>query len=572
MFIKKLVISTPTEIIRDIDFHSGLNLIIDDTPTENSKATGNNVGKTTVLKLVDFCLGAKPTTIYADTENKNEVYSLVRDFLVDNQVEIKLVLVDSLNDPESKQLIIQRNFLSSTKTVRKINGEEIASKDFEGELERRLVPGKQNEKPTFRQIISHNIRYRDENITNTLNTLNKFTTDIEYETLYLYLLGCGFNRGEEKSLLDEKLKQEENALRILLRNKTQNNYVIALGLVNDEIETLTEKKNSLNLNKTLEEDIDHLNLAKYKIDKLASQITRFEIRKSLIEESINQLEKDVSNIDSGSLHLLYNEARTNITGLQKTFDDLLLFHNQMISEKKRYISQELPGINQRLVECKKELGEIRVEEKNLTEKITGGNSFIDLDSLITEMNNKFRLKGEYETILSQTNEISCTIQDLKNKISDIDKELFSESFESRLKDKVKKFNKYFSLVSQELYGETYALSYDQKENKKGTKSYQFSAFNANLSSGKKQGEILCFDLAYILFADEEKIPCFHFLLNDKKELLHDNQLIKVAEFVKSKNIQLVISILKDKLPASVLKGAHVAIELSPESKLFKIEK
>ena len=59
MFIKKLIISSPSEIIREIDFYSGLNLIIDDTPAEDTKSTGNNVGKTTVLKLVDFCLGAK---------------------------------------------------------------------------------------------------------------------------------------------------------------------------------------------------------------------------------------------------------------------------------------------------------------------------------------------------------------------------------------------------------------------------------------------------------------------------------------------------------------------------------
>ena len=93
-----------------------------------------------------------------------------------------------------------------------------------------------------------------------------------------------------------------------------------------------------------------------------------------------------------------------------------------------------------------------------------------------------------------------------------------------------------------------------------------------MSSGKKQGEILCFDLAYLLFADEEQLPCLHFFLNDKKELMHDNQLVKVAEFVQSQNIQLVISILKDKLPTTVLDKAHIAVELSQKNKLFKIEK
>ena len=53
--------------------------------------------------------------------------------------------------------------------------------------------------------------------------------------------------------------------------------------------------------------------------------------------------------------------------------------------------------------------------------------------------------------------------------------------------------------------------------------------------------------------------------------MHDNQLIKVVEFVQNKNIQLVVSILKDKLPEGILEKAHTAVELSQESKLFKIE-
>lgn len=77
---------------------------------------------------------------------------------------------------------------------------------------------------------------------------------------------------------------------------------------------------------------------------------------------------------------------------------------------------------------------------------------------------------------------------------------------------------FFSEVSKKLYGETYAIKYETEINKKQQKMYKFSTFNANMSSGKKQGEILCFDLAYIQFADSEKMPCVHFLLNDKKEL------------------------------------------------------
>jgi hypothetical protein len=60
-------------------------------------------------------------------------------------------------------------------------------------------------------------------------------------------------------------------------------------------------------------------------------------------------------------------------------------------------------------------------------------------------------------------------------------------------------------------------------------------------------------------------------LNDKKELMHDNQLIKVADYIQNKDIQLVVSILKDKLPEDLVNKANVVVKLSQESKLFKIE-
>ncbi|WP_042229636.1 DUF2326 domain-containing protein [Paenibacillus popilliae] len=62
----------------------------------------------------------------------------------------------------------------------------------------------------------------------------------------------------------------------------------------------------------------------------------------------------------------------------------------------------------------------------------------------------------------------------------------------------------------------------------------------------------------------------HFLLNDKKELMHDNQLIKVADYVSRKNIQLVVSILKDKLPVSLLDKAHIVVELIQVHRLLSL--
>ena len=244
----------------------------------------------------------------------------------------------------------------------------------------------------------------------------------------------------------------------------------------------------------------------------------------------------------------------------------------MILEKVKFISQDLPDLENKLEESRKDLNNLLTEKKRLSEKISKGNTFDELEKVISELNEKYRIKGEYESTIAQIAEVEENISNLNMQIDEIDNILFSDAFEDKLKNQIKKFNRFFSSVSQELYDESYALTYEKAKNKKtGKMVYKFNSFNANMSSGKKQGEILCFDLAYLLFAENEKIPSLRFLLNDKKELMHDHQLIKVAEYVKNRNMQLVISILKDKLPEKALENAHVVVELSQEEKLFKIE-
>lgn len=63
----------------------------------------------------------------------------------------------------------------------------------------------------------------------------------------------------------------------------------------------------------------------------------------------------------------------------------------------------------------------------------------------------------------------------------------------------------------------------------------------------------------------------HFLLNDKKELMHDNQLLKIADLVNKNDIQFVASILKDKLPKELDNNDYFIVKLSENDKLFRIE-
>jgi hypothetical protein len=63
------------------------------------------------------------------------------------------------------------------------------------------------------------------------------------------------------------------------------------------------------------------------------------------------------------------------------------------------------------------------------------------------------------------------------------------------------------------------------------------------------------------------VGCF---LNDKKELVHDNQLLKIARMVNDKGINFVASILKDKLPEELNREEYFVVKLSQGDKLFRV--
>lgn len=571
MFLKSLTISSKGEIIREINFKKGINLIVDETSNIDDKTTGNNVGKTTVLKLVDFCLGADSRIAYVDPESKKDTYTLVKDFLINKEVLITLILKEDLENKNSSEIIIERNFLSYKKKIQRINGDNLTEEEFELKLLQLIIPEHHEEKPSFRQIISHNIRYKDENINNTLKTLDKFTTDAEYETLYLFLFGCDFSGGNSKQIILEKLKQENNFKSRLEKQQTKTAYETALALIDSEIKDLNEKKSRFNLNENFELDLDKLNKIKYEINRKSSELSKYTIRIDLINEAEQEINSRKSEIDLQQLQLIYQQASDNISGIQKTFNDLVSYHNKMITEKVKFIKKELPELEKKLRDEQSQLKKLLNEEKDLSLLITQSDSFEALEGIIVGLNEKYKTKGEYENVLKQLTEVDGNIKNYTTQLDQIDDELFSNHFEKTLQEQLNKFNKHFASISSQLYNEQYLIKYDIIKNKNNQRLYKFSAFNSNISSGKKQGEISCFDIAYTIFANEEKISCLHFLLNDKKELMHDNQLVKIAEFVNKNNIQFIASILKDKLPEELNNEDYFAVKLSQKDKLFRIE-
>lgn len=566
MFLRRLLLEKDGLIIRDIVFRKGINLIVDETSDTEKKSSGNNVGKTTTLRVIDYCLGSDGKNIYTDPEFKNKTNSKVESFLRDNNIVVTLTMVNSFDSAASEELTIRRNFLKDRKnSFIEVNGETVTKTSLQSVLKKMVFKNESN-KPTFRQIISKNIRDDKLRLSNTVKVLHPSSKAEEYEALYLFWFGITIDSAARKQQLLSKKSIEDTLQKRLKKDSSLSQIIQSYLLIVDEIEILENKKSEFNINENYDIELKELNEIKSDINRLTTLSARLSLRKSLIEESIEELNSEFADIDSARIKELYFEAKSLMPNLQKTFEETLEFHNGMVNEKMKFISGDLPDINKELEKVNSQLEVGLSKEKYLTDSLIKSGKVEDLQGVITSLNLAYEKKGSLEEQKRLWEKSNQVLEDINLELRDIDEGIYS--LDDKLQANVAIFNKFFAALSEELYGEKFVLSADKNE--KGYELNITSLFS-NPGTGRKKGEMASFDLAYIQFADFMNINCLHFVLQDQIENTHDNQISSLfTDIIGNINCQYVLSVLKDKLPSDINISEYEILTLSQHNKLFKI--
>jgi uncharacterized protein YydD (DUF2326 family) len=566
MFLKSLKILNRDSLIREITFHKGINLIVDETPEDPSKtSTGNNVGKTTVLRLVDYCFGGEGKNIYQDTEFKKQPNTFVENFLKGNDIIIEIELVADLEDKTSELVLIRRNFQQRSKKIQTVNGENITNNnEFDKKL-KEFIFKSEVDKPTFRQIISKNIRDEKNKMTNIVKVLNSFSTPEVYEALYLFWLGIDTDALDQKQRLSESKKREENFQRRLKKEGELSLVLQQLTFINAKIEELSQKKNLFVINENYGDDIDELNKTKAELNSVSTLLSRLEMRHDLILESKDELENEHSKIDVYQIRQLYERANSLIPNLQTSFEDTVKFHNDLLNEKLKYITKELPELEVTINQTKISLKALQRKESLLTIKIKKSGFTEDLELIVIELNKLSEKKGSLEEQKRLWESSNEKLRNIETELNGINEGITSG--DDLIQSRITLFNKYFSDLSNQLYGEYYLLSTQKTE-----KGYDLIVTNieGNPSTGKKKGQIAAFDFAYMKFADSLDIICLHFVMHDQLENIHDNQLNTIVEVANQLNGQYIVPILRDKVPENIDISEFEVVSLSQTDKLFRI--
>ncbi len=555
MFLDKLVISAKFGIIREVKFNpQGVTLIT---------SYDNSVGKTTLLRAVDFCLGSDGKDIYTDKEFKT--VNEIKDYLESNEVAFTLYL----NTISGKSHVLFRQFEKGGHFINLIDAEDyLTNKYAEGVMA--IVFGARATKPTLRQIMPKFIRKEEDTKNNTLKYLHGATTNADYETIRLFLFGFS-----DKKMLSDRLslknilKKAEDKLKVLLNKSSLNKAEQVLkGIENDIMKKEKEEKN-FQLDSVYDEDLKTLNILNKKVNDLTSEISNIELKITLNKETLQELKSNIANVDSQTIKELYEEA-TNITSdIHKTFEETLYFHNTVIQRKVDFVSKNIEDSERLLANRRTELPILLAEKTKIFNRLQSKGSFADIQKLQSDINMLYQKKGEEVKFIDMVKEAKKEVEINKHELEELVNKL--KIYTKDLQNNITIFNNYFREYSTTLYNEQYVMYVEIDQDFKKF-DFKIEGVEANVGGGKKKAQITAFDLAYISFIDEMNINLPKFVIHDSIEDIDSTQIKNLFDIANSINGQYIVSVLENVLDSSLTKDfikSKTQLELSENDKFFK---
>jgi uncharacterized protein YydD (DUF2326 family) len=568
MQLVSLTIDRANQVLREITFKDGLNLILD-KPTDSGKQSGNNVGKTTVLRLIDFCLGSDGDEIWQDSEFKDRVNQDVFDLLHGTPfVFITLKISDKFRGSHS----LRRSFkVKGRKGTGLLFIDEVPQDSITAYRDevKNILFGTKARKPSLRQLAPKFVRSSNGVMSKTLKFLGSFGSEVDYEAAHLFLFGF-FNVSvlEERAALTDKRAVVARDLLGATRQRKEGEIEQLLLHLRREID---EAQASIQVHGEVPEIAAAANSVseiRAQASGVGSALGRIEGEIASISLAIASLKHDYDNIDYVAVKSIYSEAGKYHEKLQHDWEDLSNFVTNLRGRKERFLQQQLDELNEKAATARQALARLQVEEENLVMALRQTRAFEVALEARADLHEKLKQVGGLEESLK-------TIQSLRASLEEIDSKLDAtrqamEDGKAQLTQRVSLFNEFFSSLSKELYGEQYLLTFDESKN--GSIVFSLTSIGANVGAGKKVSQTAAFDIAYIKFLRAASINFPTFVCHDGVEAVHGNQLSELLTTANGLDGQLVLAAIRDKLPGinETFLEENTILELAQDDKLFRL--
>lgn len=457
MQLSKLIVRRGDSLIRKVSFKSGLNLILD-KPTHQKTQSGNNVGKTTVLRLVDYCLGADGNYIWQDTEFKKNINQEVYDFLHGSPpVTVELELKS-----RSRNYVLTRSFIKkkAAADAYKVDGELCRNITEYRSAVRNILFNAGGGKPTLRQLIPKFVRSSPQTMARTLKFLGDYASDSDYESVHLFLFGFfDVDVLEERPQLQSTKKNLARDLEALTRIRNEGEIEQLLLLLRSEVE---QSQNLSQLQSEIPEIAMHADRVaelRAKAMGVAATLANTDAEIQTIQLAIRELRDEYSDVDRRSVERIYKEAERYIPDLQHDWAELVDFIQNLRGRKERFLNSQAHELQEQAATLRHDLRGLQDLERREIGSLHTSSVFLEALETRTELQEKLRRVGGLEQQLADIQQVKSQLDVVTQQIGQTKDQI--DDGKAALRQNVAIFNKYFSRLSKDLYGEEYLLHFDE---------------------------------------------------------------------------------------------------------------
>jgi uncharacterized protein YydD (DUF2326 family) len=552
------IFSRTLSTFKELKFHDGLNiLVVDKTPTSTGKQTRNRAGKTSLIELVHFLLGGDcdKDSLFRSKELENHFFGITFD-LKDSKTTVErtglepseiIILEGETDDWPIKPSFKKR---AEKKIISNTNWNAVLGEKIFG-----LKEDKGKYSPTFRSLFSYFVRRENSGgfiyptQQNSLQQRWDQQVDISFflDLNWFISQQWQFVRDRENSIAELKKIVKSGNLEFI-----ENTASLRTKLAVSEHRT-SMLKNSINNFKLLPEyhelEREASNIT-IKVGELSNEnVIDYEIIDELSQAITSETPPSFDNVE-----FVYNKAGKILPELVKNrFEDLKVFHETIIENRKAYLSNEIENAKLRIENREKGMGQLS-ERKEQIMKILKSHGA--LDQFIKIQSELSKAEAETES-LRQKFKAAEEIESKKNEL-EMERRKLQQRLLLNYQERKKAIDNAiltFENISKSLYEEAGSFIVESSLN---GPAFKFQ-IQGEKSKGIKNMQIFCLDMMLMKLCMEMKIGP-KFIVHDSHifDGVDGRQVGKAlqigAEMAGRLGFQYIVTMNSDSLPKEVPQG------------------
>lgn len=560
MYLSRIYSNKP-DLFGPIDFNEGLNIILAEIrlPENRTKDT-HNLGKTTLSKLIDYCL-------LSGNHTNSKFFLKKRVAIFQNFVfylEIKygakqyLTIRRSVEAPTKisfkKHAFPGENYVECNEWDHLDLSFDKAKDVLDSILDFRVISPW-----TYRSALGYCLRVQDDYSDVFKLQKNSRSKDKDWKPYLAKILG-----------FDQELVYKNYELATDLESKKEEAQRLKSELlgIDDDLDKLEgilliQEDESTKIQKQLDDynfDLSDAAVNKEIVEDLDVRIASLNERRYLLTQSIKRIQNALREkivFDLEATQKLFSEASVYFAGqLKKDFDDLMRFNSALSEEREQYLKEELTATEEDITQIAEEIKSLNAQRSSLLGVLRDKETFSkykNLSSKLVDIKTQIEELKRRKTFIEKLHKLQKNIAkielDRKNVQSAIEENINSENH------RYTNIRRYFNEIIKATIDKNAVIS--TKTNSLGNLEFSADIINkqglqTSESDGHTYRKLLCmaFDLAIAREYSNEKFP--HFVYHDGGlESLDDRKKLNLIDNIRaysSHGIQYIMTVIDSEIP------------------------